>query len=107
MLVFAEIGYSVTTRFLKMSTFHPRVFRGNPLCFISMAVTAVLQVFLTYTPGVNAFFSMPGVGEVWREVGSRVSATMLLETATPCPAQSISSLTYGIITVLPKVLSKV
>ena len=63
-LVFAEIGYSVTTRFLKMSTFHPRVFRGNPLCFISMAVTAVLQVFLTYTPGVNAFFSMPGVGKV-------------------------------------------
>jgi hypothetical protein len=29
-LVFGEIGYSVTTRFIKASTFHPRVFKGNP-----------------------------------------------------------------------------
>jgi len=58
-LVFCEIGYVVTTRFLKLSTFHPRVFRGNPLCFGSMLLTAALQIFLTYTPGVNWFFSMP------------------------------------------------
>ena len=43
-LVFGEIGYVLTTRFLKMSTFHPRVFKGNPLCFASMAITAALQV---------------------------------------------------------------
>jgi hypothetical protein len=29
-LVFGEIGYSITTRFIKKTTFHPRVFRGNP-----------------------------------------------------------------------------
>lgn len=58
-LVFGEIGYSITTRFLKMTTFHPRGLRGNPLCFISMGLTATLQVFLTYTPGVQSFFSMP------------------------------------------------
>lgn len=29
-LVFGEIGYSITTRFIKASTFHPRVFKGNP-----------------------------------------------------------------------------
>jgi hypothetical protein len=29
-LVFGEIGYSITTRFIKVSTVHPRVFRGNP-----------------------------------------------------------------------------
>lgn len=31
-LVFGEIGYSITTRFIKASTFHPRVFKGNPWC---------------------------------------------------------------------------
>jgi hypothetical protein len=57
-LVFGEIGYALTTRFIKASTFHPRVFRGNPWCFVAMAVTAGLQVMLTYVPGLNAFFSM-------------------------------------------------
>ena len=43
-LVFGEIGYVLTTRFIKMSTFHPRVFFGNPLCFGSMLLSAALQV---------------------------------------------------------------
>ncbi len=43
-LVFGEIGFVLTTRFIKMSTFHPRVFFGNPLCFGSMLLTAALQV---------------------------------------------------------------
>ena len=33
-LVFGEIGYSITTRFIKASTFHPRVFKGNPWCVV-------------------------------------------------------------------------
>ena len=65
-LVFGEIGYGLTTRFLKLSTFHPRVLKGNPFCFAAMAFTAALQVFLTFTPGVKSFFDMPegldGVG---------------------------------------------
>lgn len=58
-LVFGEIGYSITTRFIKVSTFHPRVFQGNPWCWVSIAVTAALQVMLTYIPGLNWFFGMP------------------------------------------------
>lgn len=58
-LVFGEIGYVVTTRFIKLSTFHLRVFQGNPYCFLSIALTAGLQVFLTYTPGVQWFMNMP------------------------------------------------
>jgi magnesium-transporting ATPase (P-type) len=46
-LVFGEIGYVVTTRFIKLSTFHYRVFFGNPLCFLSIGLTAGLQVLLT------------------------------------------------------------
>ena len=63
-LVFGEIGYAVNTRFIKESALHPRVLRGNPWCFWSIAVTAALQVFLTYTPGVSEFFSM-GDGMGW------------------------------------------
>ncbi|KAI8475578.1 MAG: cation transporting ATPase [Monoraphidium minutum] len=57
-LVFGEIAYAVTTRFIKVTSFHPRVFRGNPLCFISIGVTAALQVGLTNIPGLNSFFYM-------------------------------------------------
>jgi len=58
-LVFCEIGYAVTTRFIKQSTLHLRAVRGNPLMLLSILVTAGLQCLLTYTPGLNAFFSMP------------------------------------------------
>eukprot|EP00878_Enallax_costatus_P000946 GHUV01001076.1.p1 GENE.GHUV01001076.1~~GHUV01001076.1.p1 ORF type:complete len:1052 (+),score=317.95 GHUV01001076.1:265-3420(+) len=57
-LVFGEIGYALTTRFIKASTFHPRALRGNRWCYVSIILTAALQVFLTYTPGVNAFLHM-------------------------------------------------
>jgi magnesium-transporting ATPase (P-type) len=57
-LVFCEIGYALTTRFVKLSTFHPRVFRGNPWCFVAMGITATLQVMITYIPGLNNFFYM-------------------------------------------------
>jgi magnesium-transporting ATPase (P-type) len=63
-LVFGEIAYAVNTRFIKVSALHPRALRGNPWCFWSVAVTAALQVFLTYTPGVSTFFSM-GDGMGW------------------------------------------
>jgi magnesium-transporting ATPase (P-type) len=43
-LVFGEIAYSITTRYIKASCVHPRVFKGNPLAFISIGVTAALQV---------------------------------------------------------------
>ncbi|KAF8062005.1 calcium-transporting ATPase 1 [Scenedesmus sp. PABB004] len=57
-LVFGEIGYAVTTRFIKASTFHPRALRGNPWCYASIGVTIALQFFLTYTPGVSSFLHM-------------------------------------------------
>ena len=81
-LVFGEIGYVITTRFLKLSTFHPRVFRGNPLCFGSMLLSAALQVFLTYTPGVQWFFSMPdGMdGIQWaRAIGAMIVVYIVVE----------------------------
>jgi hypothetical protein len=43
-LVFGEIGYSITTRLIKHSTFHPRVLKGNVFVYLSISVTAGLQV---------------------------------------------------------------
>jgi magnesium-transporting ATPase (P-type) len=57
-LVFGEIGYAITTRFIKATTFHTRALRGNRWCYLSIGITAALQVFLTYTPGINAFLHM-------------------------------------------------
>ncbi|KAG1675876.1 hypothetical protein FOA52_001533 [Chlamydomonas sp. UWO 241] len=58
-LVFGEIGYSVTTRFIKHPTFHPRVFRGNVFVYLSIAVTAGLQGMFTYVPGLQWFMDVP------------------------------------------------
>lgn len=74
-LIFGEIGYCITTRFIKASTLHRRTFFGNPWCYISIGLTIVLNVFLTYTPGVNGFFHMEGIAVVqW----ARALATMVL-----------------------------
>ncbi|KAF6261592.1 cation transporting ATPase [Scenedesmus sp. NREL 46B-D3] len=57
-LVGAQVVYFITCRFLKTSTFHPRVFKGNKVIYVSVPATLALMVFLTYTPAVNNFFSM-------------------------------------------------
>ncbi|WIA15444.1 hypothetical protein OEZ85_002091 [Tetradesmus obliquus] len=81
-LVFGEIAYSVTTRYIKASCVHPRVLRGNPLALVSIGVTAALQMLLTYTPGLNAFFAMPeGMqGIQWARVfGCMVAIFLIVE----------------------------
>ncbi|GBF92410.1 carbonate dehydratase [Raphidocelis subcapitata] len=81
-LVFGEIGYSLTTRFIKASSFHWRTFKGNPLCFASIGATAALQFLLTYTPGLNAFFAMPEAmsGIQWARVfGAMIAVYAIVE----------------------------
>lgn len=53
-LVFGEIAYSVTTRYIKASCVHPRVLRGNPLALVSIGVTAALQVRFVWRLGLRA-----------------------------------------------------
>ncbi|KAG2429432.1 hypothetical protein HYH02_014087 [Chlamydomonas schloesseri] len=59
-LVGSQIAYFVNCRYIKLSCFHPRVFVGNPIAYISIAIVAGIMVFVTYVPGVNGFFSMSG-----------------------------------------------
>ncbi|KAG2431551.1 hypothetical protein HXX76_009565 [Chlamydomonas incerta] len=68
-LVGAQVAYFVNCRFLKLSCFHPRVFFGNRVAYISISLVAALMVFVTYVPGVNKFFHMSGMdGIQWARV---------------------------------------
>eukprot|EP00878_Enallax_costatus_P010832 GHUV01011311.1.p1 GENE.GHUV01011311.1~~GHUV01011311.1.p1 ORF type:complete len:379 (+),score=119.59 GHUV01011311.1:2816-3952(+) len=68
-LVGAQVAYFICCRFLKLSTFHPRVFRGNKFVYVSGPLTVALMAFLVYTPGLNSFFAMQGMtGLQWARV---------------------------------------
>jgi magnesium-transporting ATPase (P-type) len=74
-LIFGEIGYSITTRFIKQPSYLPSTFNTNPIVYPAIGITVALQLFLTYTPVVNTFFSMEGMdGYQW----IRVLACMIL-----------------------------
>jgi len=66
-LDFGAIGVTVSARFAYNSSFSMDVFRGNKYCWYSIFIVAALQVFLTYTPGVNrVIFQMRGMdGTQW------------------------------------------
>ena len=66
-LDFGAISICLSARFAYNSSFHPRILRGNPFCWYSIAIVAVLQVAITYIPGLNSvIFSMaPMDGAQW------------------------------------------
>jgi len=66
-LNFGAIAVTMSARFTRKSAFHCRTFYGNAVAKWSYAIMTVLQVFITYTPGLNeVIFSMdPMTGEQW------------------------------------------
>jgi len=56
------MAYALNCRFLKESAFNFKMFTENKWCWVSIAVTTVLQIFLTYTPGVREVFSNAPIG---------------------------------------------
>ena len=66
-LDFGAISVSLSARFTYNSSIHPRIFRGNPFCWWSICVIFVLQIAITYTPGLNRIiFNMaPMDGILW------------------------------------------
>jgi magnesium-transporting ATPase (P-type) len=66
MLVFAEIAYALNCRYLDETSFTLKQFTGNKWAIISIAITAGLQIFLTYTPVVQDVFSNGNIdAEIW------------------------------------------
>ncbi|KAI2508895.1 Cation transport ATPase [Fragilaria crotonensis] len=66
-LDFGAISICLSARFSYNSSIHARVFRGNVLCWWSVLIVAVLQVAITYIPGLNSIiFNMaPMDGAMW------------------------------------------
>mmetsp|Transcript_19101 Transcript_19101/g.55501 ORF Transcript_19101/g.55501 Transcript_19101/m.55501 type:complete len:1061 (-) Transcript_19101:278-3460(-) len=66
-LDFGAIGVTLSARFAYNSAFHPRIFKGNKFAWYSVAIVAVLQVAITYIPGLNSvIFGMgPMTGTQW------------------------------------------
>jgi magnesium-transporting ATPase (P-type) len=66
-LDFGAIAITVSARFTYLSSIHPRVFKGNPYCWYSVAIVAVLQLVITYVPGLNTVvFQMDAMdGAMW------------------------------------------
>jgi magnesium-transporting ATPase (P-type) len=53
-LTFGACFVTLTARFHYDSAIHIRVFQGNKYVWYSVAIVSVLQVFITYCPGVNS-----------------------------------------------------
>ena len=52
-LTFGAISVTLSARFAYNSALHPRSFQGNPFCWYSVVIVTVLQVAITYIPGLN------------------------------------------------------
>jgi magnesium-transporting ATPase (P-type) len=66
-LDFGAISVTLSARFTYNSSFHPRLLKGNKFAWYSVAIVAVLQVAITYIPGLNkvVFKMTPMGGEHW------------------------------------------
>lgn len=52
-LTFGACFVTLSARFSYQSSFHPRVFKDNQFVVLSLLIVAVLQVMITYIPGLN------------------------------------------------------
>lgn len=79
-LNFGAISMTMSARFARKSAFHCRTFHGNPLACWSYAIMTVLQVFITYTPGLNStIFSQSGMdGLQWGIVALYMLVTCIV-----------------------------
>ncbi len=90
--VLASCAYAANCRFLRQPSLHPRVFSGNSTMWYSIALMVVLNLIITYVPGLNArffmcsekeydycFYTVMG-GEEWaRTIGFSLALFLLVE----------------------------
>ena len=53
-LDFGAISICLSARFSYNSSIHPRLFKGNAFCWWSVLIVTVLQIGITYIPGLNS-----------------------------------------------------
>eukprot|EP00549_Striatella_unipunctata_P000211 CAMPEP_0118684492 /NCGR_PEP_ID=MMETSP0800-20121206/6675_1 /TAXON_ID=210618 ORGANISM="Striatella unipunctata, Strain CCMP2910" /NCGR_SAMPLE_ID=MMETSP0800 /ASSEMBLY_ACC=CAM_ASM_000638 /LENGTH=1012 /DNA_ID=CAMNT_0006581207 /DNA_START=48 /DNA_END=3086 /DNA_ORIENTATION=- len=93
-LSFGAISVTLSARFAYNSSFHPRLFCGNVICWWSVAIMAGLQIFITYTPGVNeTIFGMSAMdGLQWGIVGLFMVVTFVVMETEKMIRRYLSSL---------------
>jgi potassium/sodium efflux P-type ATPase len=66
-LTFCAVSVCLSARFSYLSALHPRLFVGNKYCWYSLAPLTVMQLIITYVPGLNSvLFGMgPMDGAQW------------------------------------------
>lgn len=63
----SAISICLSARFAYNSALHPRLFTGNKGCWFSVALVIILQIMITYIPGLNSviFQMAPMTGAMW------------------------------------------
>jgi magnesium-transporting ATPase (P-type) len=79
MLVFGQMAFALNSRFLSETSLNRRLFTGNKWAWICILVVTALQFFLTYTPGVQDFFSFAAIdGQIWGVILALTLACFLI-----------------------------
>jgi magnesium-transporting ATPase (P-type) len=52
-LDFGAISITLSARFSYVTSIHPRIFKGNKYCWYSVIIVVILQILITYVPGLN------------------------------------------------------
>lgn len=92
-LDFGAISICLSARFAYLSSFHPRIFKGNKWCWYSIALVAALQVAITYIPGLNStIFSMEGMdGPQWGMAIAGMAVTFFVMEAEKALRRGLKS----------------
>jgi magnesium-transporting ATPase (P-type) len=95
-LSFGAISVTMSARFARKSAFHMRTFVGNPIAWWSYLIMGGLQVFITYTPGLNdTIFSMAAMdGPQWAIVALFMVVPLLVMEAEKAVRNYLTALKY-------------
>jgi magnesium-transporting ATPase (P-type) len=93
-LSFGAVAITISARFSYNSSFHTRSLSGNPLAWYSYSIMTILQVFITYTPGVNEiiFEMAPMDGMQWGIVAIFMVAVLVIMETEKSVRRYLSSL---------------
>ena len=97
-LSFGAVGITVSARFSRKSSFHLRSFRGNPVAFYAYAILILLQIGITYIPGLNsAVFWMEAMdGQQWLIVVVMFFVVLFVMEFEKAIRNFLSSLKYDV-----------
>lgn len=97
-LSFGAIAVTASARFSRKSAFHSRSLFGNKLAWWSYTIMTLLQVFITYCPGVNdVIFTMaPMDGVQWGIVILFMVCVFIVMEAEKCVRNYLAARKYDV-----------